>query len=67
MTSEQAKDYLKYLLAAYAELMVADADYQYTPFRGSKMPLLLRTLQEEIKIAKNIAKKIRDDENPLPA
>lgn len=58
MTSEEAREYLEYLLSAYTALMKADANYKYPPFGGSKLPQVLRELQEEIQITRRIAKQI---------
>ena len=56
MTVEEAKDYLEHLLSAYTELVKADANYECIPFPRSKLPVILRALEEEIRFTRRIAK-----------
>ena len=56
MTREEAKEYLTHLLSAHTALIEADANYQYIPFPRSKLAVILRELEEEIRFTRKIAK-----------
>ena len=60
MTSEEVRDYLQDITAALQALIMADA--RNIAFGGSKLPIILRNLREEVLIAERLAKRLREEE-----
>ena len=60
MKSEEVRDYLEDITVALRAIIMADA--KNIAFGGSRLPIILRNLREEVNITERLAKRLKEEE-----